>query len=361
MNMSIDRSRLNCVTTIPVAMCRVVVCCGLLMLTLGCRQQLKPEDTCPATIASNDVIDCPVPGHPQRAYTLYAPELKTNTPVPLLVTFHGGGGNRLGALKTTCPNGNLEDPQCLHNLALKRGVAVLSPDGTSSRVLLNSRTWNAGGGVDGYRCTSGQACALNVDEYAFMQALLKDLKSRINIDTSKVYATGLSNGGAMSYRMACQMSDVFAAIAPVGGAMSWSTSHDCKPSRPVPILHVHGTADPCWRYEGGVPNCPTGQKDKKHVSVTRTINEWVALNGCTDATSVSRLPDTVDDGMFTERISHVECKAPVELLKIHKGGHTWPSGQQYFSEKIVGGATRDWGNAFILDWLTQFSLKKKMP
>lgn len=323
----------------------------LSLMCLGCRAQRKTQEVCPTKATSGDILDCSVPGFPGRLYTLYTPELKATQPTGVLMVFHGGGGNRLGAIRTTCDGGDLESPACLHHMALKRGLAVIAPDGTPGKLISKMRTWNAGGGTGDFRCVSGRACQLNVDEQAYVRALLKDVGQRLDIDASRIYATGLSNGGAISYRLACQMSDVFAAIAPVGGAMAWAVNHTCQPKYPVPILHTHGTEDPCWRYDGGAPDCPTGQKGLKHVSVAETLKIWRGINQCGGETTIGRLPDREDDGMYTERVDWLGCKAPVTLLKVHQGGHTWPRGQQYMGTSVVGAATRDWGNGVFLDWL----------
>ncbi len=227
------------------------------------------------------------------------------------------------------------------------------PNGTSSPLSKHTRTWNAGGGVDDWRCTSGHACETDVDDVAYFEALLDDLESRVNVDLGRVYATGISNGGAMSHRLACELSERIVAIAPVGGAMQLTTSHPCEPPEPVAVLHIHGTDDPCWRYDGGAPDCPTGQGGLAHVSVQRTLDEWSERLGCDAETVEDALPDAEEDGTTTVRVSHQGCAASLEHLMVQDGGHTWPDGYQYLGEWLIGQTPRDWGNEVIWEFLSR--------
>src|SRR5262245_1348699 len=106
----------------------------------------------------------------------------------------------------TCPGGDESREQCLLHLADREGFAVIIPDGTSG-ALLDSRTWNAGGGQNGWKCVSGKACKEGVDDLAYFRALLDDVERAVGIDTRRVYSIGLSNGAAMSHRLACELSD----------------------------------------------------------------------------------------------------------------------------------------------------------
>jgi polyhydroxybutyrate depolymerase len=162
-----------------------------------------------------------------------------------------------------------------------------------------------------------------------------------------VYATGISNGAAMSYRLACQMADRIAAIAPIGGANQFSTLESCAPSRPVPLMHVHGAEDPAWRFEGGVGRAAWPGQDAeargRHISVPETIAAWAALNGCQPLPQVDELPDRVEDGTRVRRERYAGCRqgAEVVLYAIEGGGHTWPDGYQYFSVERVGRTSRE--------------------
>jgi polyhydroxybutyrate depolymerase len=312
----------------------------------GRRLELGP---CEDTFAGPAQATCDVPAWDDRAYDLVLPDSYDGTsPIPVVVAFHGGGGNRTGAARTTCPTGDVREPECLHELGRVEGFAVVYPDGVPGKGLLKeSRTWNAGGGVDGWRCTSGRACEEDRDDIRYIRAMLDDLERRVAVDPERIYATGLSNGGAISHRVACEASDRFAAIAPIGGAMQLTTSDACEPERPVPVLQIHGTDDPCWVYEGGESECPVGQRGLKHVPVARTMDEWAAINGCSDGSTTAPLPDPEDDGTTTVRQTWTGCLATTEHLRIDGGGHLWPNGLQYLGERTVGVTPRDWGNEVI--------------
>jgi len=324
----------------------------LAVFTLACAG--RRLDTAPCEDVFTDAVaaTCSVPGWDDRDYDVVLPKgYDGRTPVPVVVAFHGGGGNRVGAARTTCPTGDVREADCLHELGRREGFAVVYPDGVPGAVFHEQRTWNAGGGVGDWRCTSGTACEEDADDVRYIRALLDDVEQRVNVDLDRVYATGLSNGGAISHRVGCEVSDRFAAIAPIGGAMQLTTSDVCEPERPVPVLHVHGTEDPCWRYDGGAPDCPTGQAGLKHVSVERTMDEWAAINGCDDAPPLEEdLSDPADDGSRTVRQTWTGCAATTEHLRVDGGGHIWPNGHQYLGEGLVGPAWQDWGNEVLWDF-----------
>lgn len=328
----------------------------VVVASLGCAGGLLPTGPCLDHFDGPALATCEVPGWKGRPYDLVLPDsYDGQTPVPVVLALHGGGGNKAAAARSSCPGGSLDDPSCLHVHGRSHGTAVVYPSGVKSAVG-NFRSWNAGGGGPEWRCTGGRACEEGVDDVAYIAAVLDDLEGRVAVDVRRVSATGLSNGGAMSHRLACDLSDRIAAIAPVGGAMQLTTTGSCTPGRPVPVLQVHGTEDPCWRYDGGVPECPIGQEGKKHASVDRTLGEWAAINRCSGGVRTEALPDPVRDGMHTEHVVREGCAAPVELLRIVGGGHTWPNGLQYFGEERVGRTTRDWGSERLWLFLSQQAL-----
>lgn len=321
----------------------------------GCRAKpFLDTGPCQDTFEGPALATCSVAGYPDRGYDLVLPDgYNGSAAVPLLLAIHGGGGNKEGAGRSTCADGTVESPTCLHRHAQTHGYAVVFPDGTGSSLIPTSRTWNAGGGLGEWRCVSGQACEDGVDDVAYFRALLDDVESRVAVDTGRVYATGLSNGGAMSHRLACELADRVVAVAPIGGGLQLTTSDPCAPVQPVAVLHVHGTEDPCWRYEGGPPDCPTGQAGKSHVSVAASTADWGQILGC-DGTTVSEpLPDAADDGTTTTRVIHGGCAASLEELRVDGGGHCWPDGQQYLPEGLVGRTPRDWGNEVLWEFLSR--------
>ncbi len=179
------------------------------------------------------------------------------------------------------------------------GFVTVHPDGTGA-----VQGWNAG-------ACCGTAAATGVDDVGFVDALVAELDATLCLDRQRIYATGFSNGGFLAHRLACERADVIAAIGPVAGVLGVP---DCAPSRPMPVLHIHGTADTVVPYDGSVA--------LGFASVATTIAGWVARNGCTgEATEVFARGDA-------RCVAYPGCAggAAVELCTITGGGHTWPGG-----------------------------------
>ncbi len=296
-------------------------------------------------------LSCPVPGHVDRAFDLHIPgNWDGQTPLPVIFAFHGGGGNRKAAAKVTCPDGNRSHPACLVPVAKAAGFAVVLPDGTGSRPLRNIRTWNAGGGRNGWNCTSGGACNSGVDDMKYLDDLLSAVGRVIPVDPARVHATGLSNGAAISHRWACERPEILASIVPVGGANQFEAAGGTC-THPVAVLQIHGTADPCWTYEASTKTCINTESGIKD-GVPETMERWRTRNGCDGDPEVEELPDTrPDDGMSATMITYTGCTATVQLLRINGGGHTWPGGHAYLGTSRVGPVYRDIeGNPLIVEF-----------
>ncbi len=320
-------------------------------LALAACAAAKPQACMPADARAGAAVTCAVPGFKDRTYDIHLPAAYgPDRKVPVVLAIHGGGGNARGAARTACPGGDLDSPDCLHAVAAREGIAVVYPNGTSSRLLHRVRTWNAGGGTGDWQCVSGRACKDGVDDIAYFTALLDDLARWAAADPARIYATGLSNGGAMSHRLACEMGDRIAAVAPLGGANQYAATAVCAPPRPVPVLQIHGTADPCWRYEGGRAACAQ-RDDKAKIAVAESMRIWAGINGCGAAGEPE--PFAREDGIETVRIRWAGCRggAEVVLLRMEGGGHVWPGGWAYLRERTVGPMVTGWSaNRVILDF-----------
>jgi polyhydroxybutyrate depolymerase len=156
----------------------------------------------------------------------------------------------------------------------------------------------------------------NVDDVGFINALIDIMSNSYSIDPERIYACGFSNGGLMSYKLACQLSNRIVAIACVGGLISTSTAESCCPLRTMPVLHIHGTADPYGPINGG-----TGW-----YSVDQTLSYWTNFNDCVQADTII-LPDLdPTDGCTVEKTTYTNCSdnSDVVYYKVINGGHTWP-------------------------------------
>jgi polyhydroxybutyrate depolymerase len=253
-----------------------------------------------------------------RSYLVHVPASYDGaTAWPVVLAFHGGGGNAR-SMARFCG---------LSQKADEAGFLVVYPNGTGW--LENLLTFN-GGNCCGY------AMRRRVDDVAFTAALLDDLATVARVDAKRVYATGMSNGAIMAYRLASELSERIAAIAPVAGPMGTET---CSPKRPVPVIHFHGTHDEFAAFAGG-PG-PKSRSQTDFYSVEHSIKAWVEANGCPAEPRVAKLPDKQDDGTTITRKTYGPGKAGSEvvLYVIHNGGHTWPGRLPRL--KLLGASTED--------------------
>lgn len=242
----------------------------------------------------------------RRSYLVHVPPRgagpDATAPLPVVLALHGAAMN--GWLMRWFTD--------LDRTADRRGFIAVYPDGTGRGPFL---VWNAGQ-------FPGNVWTKRPNDVAFLEAVIDDVAKRAPVDPARVYACGFSNGGMMCYRLAAERSQRIAAIAPVAGTIAM---RDPAPTRPVPVLHFHGTLDrfvPYTREAGGLGGRWT---DRLH-DVPGTIAAWSRLAGCTAPAVVDVLADGARDGLRVRRASHGACAdgAEVALVTIEGGGHTWP-------------------------------------
>ncbi len=221
----------------------------------------------------------------------YAP----GNPTPVVLTFHGGGGSGQQIE---------ENSSRMNEVADRENFIVVYPDGTGM-----IRTWNGGG-------CCGAAVRNDVDDVGFVEVMLDSLDASLCVDHSRIYASGMSNGGIFSHRLACELSERIAAIAPVAGTMMMES---CTPSRKVAVMQIHGTEDGHVPWDGG-EGC--GIAGVPFTSVPQTILDWRTRNGCSENTTVSF---EQGDGRC-ESFEACPAGADVVLCSIEGGGHSWPGG-----------------------------------
>lgn len=231
-----------------------------------------------------------------REYILYAPASYTpGTDVPLLLAFHGYTSNA-AVLRTYSKFNDIADTA---------GFIVVYPQGT----VFNGNThWNVG----------GLQAGSPADDLGFTDALLDSLIVDFSIDQTRIYSTGMSNGGYMSFLLACQLSSRIAAIASVTGSMSLTTFDACTPSRPISVLQIHGTTDGTVPYVGN----PLWTK-----SIDEVLEYWATNNNCELTPTSSSVPDVAPmDGSTVEHFVYANgdnCTS-VEHYRVIGGGHDWP-------------------------------------
>ena len=272
---------------------RVVL--SLMTVLAGCDSSGESTESSQASLGCTDGmldssvthIDLEIEGL-IRSYELHVPASYDGSQAfPLVMNFHGytsNGTQQRGYTK-------MDETADAHDFI------VAYPNGLDS-------SWNAG-------LCCGESAMSGVDDVGFTRAILDDLGARGCIDLSRVYATGMSNGGFMSHRLACEVSDRIAAIAPVSGVLGLEPG-DCTPSRPVPIIQFHGTDDFLVPFEGG------GLAGSMPVS--DSMDFWAEQNGCIDEPEV-----TFEQGIVTcETRDACTDGASVTLCTVEGGGHCWP-------------------------------------
>jgi polyhydroxybutyrate depolymerase len=187
-----------------------------------------------------------------------------------------------------------------------------------------------------------------VDDLAYLDAVRATVEGLVPVEGW--YATGLSNGGAMSYRLACARAGTFRGIAPLGAGNQSAAFPGCAPTAPVAVLDFHGTADACWGYETGTLACAQrdgGKKIGARASLEggeAGLTGWATHLGCSReaggfATTRQPLADRADDGLRSEEIRYEGCAAPLVHVVTHGGGHTVPGGFAYLD--VSGAVTTD--------------------
>jgi polyhydroxybutyrate depolymerase len=258
----------------------------VLLLLLGFTFSSFAQQTINASITHDGI---------QRDYIVYIPELYDGTTtVPLVLNFHGYGSNAAQQMFY----GDFRD------IADTEGFLLVHPEGTT---FIGDQFWNVG--FPGLSST--------IDDVGFTEALIDELATLYAIDLDRVYATGMSNGGFMSFLLACQLSEKIAAVASVTGSMTQDTFDDCNAQHPTPVLQIHGTDDGVVLYNGNNLSIP----------IADVISYWVDYNNCETTPTTTTLPDVdVSDGSTVEHSVYEDGDNGIttEHMKVIGGGHTWP-------------------------------------
>ena len=239
--------------------------------------------------------------------------------VPLLLALHGGGGDSQDMVDLTFSRFN--------TIADREGLIVAYPDGVE-------KMWEDG--------RPSLMHVVTTDDVGFIGALIDRMMANYNIDTKRVYATGMSNGARMCYRLANDLSGKITAIAPVSGAIPaervWTLP---GPTKPVSVLALNGTSDPLAPWNGGPPLFG-GHEDG--LSVRDSLSYFINYNLCSTVAVINYLPN-IDpaDGttVWKELYANGTRGSEVVLCGVMEGGHTWPDGLQYLDESVIGKTTRD--------------------
>lgn len=256
----------------------------LLLLILGGLSGLKAQTTLVDSIVVDGIY---------RSYRLYIPASLNAVTRPLILNMHGLGSNAV-------------EQQYYGNfmpIADTAGFYVVMPEGTS---VSGTTYWNVGFPGSG-----------NVDDVKFLSVLIDTLARRYPIDKSRVYATGMSNGGYMAHLLGMRLSNKIAAIASVAGSMVSTVYTSAGPGRAVPAMQIHGTADATVPYNGFAYGVP----------IDSVVAFWVGNDGCNPIPTQTAVPNTnTSDGCTADHFlwSGGKGGSTVELFKVSGGGHSWP-------------------------------------
>jgi polyhydroxybutyrate depolymerase len=242
---------------------------------------------CQSTVSGNFIHN-----NINRSYRIYIPASYDGTvAVPLVLNLHGYGSNAIEQELYT----NFK------SIADTANFILVHPNGSFDG--LGNRFWN----------TFGNS---NVDDLGFISTLIDTISSDYNLDINSIYSTGMSNGGFMSQKLACNLSKI-AAIASVTGTMTWDEYINCLPLHPTPVMQIHGTADAIVPYNGSVFFVP----------VDSVISYWVKKNNCDSIPVFNQVPDINTNDNCTAELyiyQNGDNGSVVELYKIIDGGHSWP-------------------------------------
>lgn len=262
----------------------------------------------------------------RRSYLVHVPPQATaGAPLPVVVNLHGGASNaRVQKAYTR-----------MDRAADRDGYIAVYPNG-SGGIGERFLTWNAG-------TCCGWAAASGIDDVGYLLALLDDLGRRTAVDVGRIYATGLSNGSMMAYRLAAEAPHRIAAVAGVAGAM---TLPAFKPSAPVAVMHIHSVDDARALYDGGLGAAfPLANTRVFHQSVQAMLGKWVAHNGCPaqprTAGPFTGSAGAADASHTAVRYTYAPCRDRTEVVlwKLSGAGHVWPGGVQDYLPLLLGPGT----------------------
>ena len=294
----------------------------------GAGGAVEPPFSCAGKVpqAGTDLLQVDSGGLSRSVLVHVPPDYDESAGTPLVLNFHGFGSD--------APQQALLSEMSV--AADIRGLLVAYPYGVGM-------SWNAG------QCC-GSAWTDSVDDIAFVVAMIDALSERYCVDPRRIFATGMSNGGFLSHRIGCELADRVAAIAPVAGVLGIPVE-ECAPSRPMPVMHFHGTADPLVPYEGGLPL--TGWDVEgvlDFMSVADSTQAWRDIDGCSAASDSSyHQGDSACD-----RWKDCAGGSEVILCTVEGGGHTWPGGMPI---PPLGKTTEDMSaTAMMLDFFAAHPL-----
>lgn len=306
----------------------IFMCISFSCLLLSCTKKssqdngtIKPPDK----ISEQKTVNLTIDGN-DRSFIIYLPIGYNNAgKMPMIFSIHGGSGTPEGMI-------NIAN---FKNIADRDKVVLVYPAGVQ-------KNWN-----DGRPTTPNQ---LGINDISFFSQVCDYMIANYSVDATRIYATGISNGGFMSSRLGCELSNKIAAIAVVAATMEANTiSPSCNPAKPVPAMYIHGSTDPLVPFTGGTMTAG-GTAGGTILSHFQVIDKWININRCNSTPVIIDLPDIANDGTSTKQRVYSGGTNGAEVVSyvILNGGHTWPQGFQYLSESIIGKTSQDMNGCEVI-------------
>jgi polyhydroxybutyrate depolymerase len=258
----------------------------------------------------------------QRKFLLHLPaDFSGSKKIPLLIILHGGGSGPEGMIRLTGGRFNA--------LSDEKGFIAVYPYGLY-------RHWN-----DYRKEPIDRAHREKMDDVGFISALIDRMTADYGCDPERVFAAGISNGGFMCYRLACELPGKIRAIAAVSATNPAGTDSICRPARGVDVMIINGTKDPLVPYGGGRVRV-FGIDRGEVLSTGETVKFWAKVNNCGMAETIE-VPGKSPAGATRLTILRHACPngRRVILYSVDGGGHTWPGGRQYLPKSIIGETNTD--------------------
>jgi polyhydroxybutyrate depolymerase len=269
----------------------------------------------------------------QRTVTVFVPDRLANSshPLPAVIVLHG-------ALQT---GAIIRRQMHIDEVAERQGFVVAYPDGLR-------RGWNDGR-IDQLR---QRGAVGHADDVAFLKAVVAKLTRQGLVNPAHIYLTGVSNGGMMSFRMACDAPQLFDGIAPIIANLPSDIADTCRPRRPTPMLIINGTDDPLVPWQGG--GVGFGGRRGAVLSTDETLAAWRRFNACSDQAVRSNVPHKDNgDPSRAEVVLYDHCRsgAPVALVRIKGGGHRIPGREDHphpWIDRLLGFQNHDLETAQVV-------------
>jgi polyhydroxybutyrate depolymerase len=243
-----------------------------------------------------------------RKFVTYIPSVSNATDkLPVIISLHGRLGTGKGMM-------SFAD---FRSIAEREKIIIVCPDGID-------KSWNDG------RATPAEKKGVN--DLKFIDQLISYILNTYHADAKRVYVTGMSNGGFMTSRLACELNNRIAAVAVVGASMA--KNMDYKPSKPMPVMYIQGTKDPLVPFDGGPIKSGAGEA-YGHADVLKL---WATTDHCDGKPVITNIADDAHDGTSIIREEYSNSKSTMKVIgyTVTNGGHTWPGGSQYLPKFLIG-------------------------